>query len=161
MHKKLDELNQYLQSLGSAIIAYSGGVDSTFLLKAAHNILKDSVIAVTLDSPVFLKQELYKTKEFCKKENIKHIICEFDNFSIEGFNKNPKDRCYICKKEMFTRIKKIAEENKIKHILEGSNIDDNSDNRPGLKAVKELNIKSPLQNAGLTKTEIRALSKKI
>lgn len=161
LDEKYENLKQYIKSLKSAVIAFSSGVDSTFLLKTAHDILSDKVIAVTASSCSFPKRELNEAIEFCKKEGIRHIITNSEELKIEGFSHNPKNRCYLCKKELFLKIKKIASQNNIENIMEGSNIDDNSDYRPGMQAIKELDIKSPLQIAGLTKFEIRELSKKL
>ena len=158
---KYKKLKDYLSSLGSVVIAFSSGVDSTFLLKTAHNVLKDKVIAVTASSCSFPKRELNEAIEFCRKENIKHIIFESEELDIEGFSHNPKNRCYLCKKELFSKISKIAEDNGINYVLEGSNTDDDGDYRPGMQAIKELGIISPLKIAGLSKSDIRILSKEL
>lgn len=157
---KEKELKEYLQSLKKVAVAFSSGVDSTYLLKIAHDVLKDNVIAITASSHVFPKRELEETKAFCEKENIKHIIFYTDELKIEGFASNPTNRCYICKKALFQRIKDIALENDINYVIEGSNMDDLGDYRPGLKAIEELKIKSPLRQVELYKSEIRNLSKK-
>ena len=159
MNKKLEALQEYLKELGSVAIAFSSGVDSTFLLKVAHDVLGDQVIAVTAQSCSFPKRELEEAKAFCKKEGIKHIICESEELQIEGFSHNPKNRCYLCKHELFEKIGNIAKENNIKYVAEGSNMDDNGDYRPGLQAVAELGVRSPLRHSLLTKEDIRALSK--
>ena len=161
MNKKLEALQEYLKELGSVAIAFSSGVDSTFLLKVAHDVLGDQVIAVTAQSCSFPKRELEEAKAFCKKEGIKHIICESEELQIEGFSHNPKNRCYLCKHELFEKIGNIAKENNIKYVAEGSNMDDNGDYRPGLVAVKELGVSSPLRAAELNKQEIRELSKEL
>ena len=108
MNKKLEALQEYLKELGSVAIAFSSGVDSTFLLKVAHDVLGDQVIAVTAQSCSFPKRELEEAKAFCKKEGIKHIICESEELQIEGFSHNPKNRCYLCKHELFEKIGNIA-----------------------------------------------------
>lgn len=161
INEKFEKLKNYLSSLESVVVAFSSGVDSTFLLKTAHDVLGDKVIAVTAESCSFPKRELNEAKLFCQKEGIKHIVVESEELEIDGFCKNPVNICYLCKKELFEKITEIAKENNIKNIVEGSNIDDNGDYRPGLQAVSELNIKSPLRYAELNKNEIRELSKKL
>lgn len=156
--EKLKKLQDYLRSLESVAVAFSSGVDSTFLLKVAKDTLGDKVMAVTAQSCSFPKRELKEAIAFCEKEGIKHVICESEELSIEGFAQNPKNRCYLCKKELFEKIQKIAADNGMKAIVEGSNLDDNGDYRPGLQAVAELGIKSPLRHCDLTKADIRALS---
>ena len=161
INEKFEKLKNYLSSLESVVVAFSSGVDSTFLLKTAHDVLGDKVIAVTAESCSFPKRELNEAKLFCQKEGIKHIVVESEELEIDGFCKNPVNRCYLCKKELFEKITEIAKENNIKNIVEGSNIDDNGDYRPGLQAVSELNKKSHLRYAELNKNEIRELSKKL
>ena len=161
LNYKFEKLKTYLKSLNSVVVAFSSGVDSTFLLKTAKDVLKDNVIALSAKSCSFPKRELSEAIEFCKSENIKHIIVESEELDIEGFRKNPPDRCYLCKKELFEKMLKTAKEYGIEHVVEGSNIDDEGDYRPGLIAIKELGIKSPLRYSGLNKKEIRQLSKKL
>jgi uncharacterized protein len=159
--QKYEILKQYIYSLGNIVVAFSGGVDSTFLLKTAHNALRNKVTAVTAKSCSFPRRELSDAIAFCKKENIRHIIFSSEELSINGFCYNPINRCYICKNELFSKIWDIANENNINCVTEASNIDDTSDYRPGLLAVSEHNVKSPLRFAKLTKKEIRKLSKKL
>ena len=161
IYEKKQKLDNYLKELGSLAVAFSSGVDSTFLLKTAREVLGDKVIAVTARSCSFPQRELNEAKAFCEAENIKHIIVESEELSIEGFSKNPKNRCYLCKHELFTKILGIAKEEGIAYVAEGSNMDDNGDYRPGLQAVAELGIKSPLREVELTKDEIRQLSKEM
>lgn len=165
MNNKSDKLKDYLKKLvkinGKIAVAFSSGVDSTFLLKVAHDTLKENVIAITASSAVIPNREVEETKTFCMKENIKQFVFDFKPLDITGFKENPKNRCYICKYELFKNIIEISNKNGAKCIVEGSNIDDLSDYRPGLQAIKELDIKSPLQQVGLTKDEIRILSKQI
>lgn len=161
LESKEKKLEEYLRGLGSVAVSFSSGVDSTYLLKKAKEVLGENVIAITVSLNSCPKRELDESIEFCKKENIKQIIINFDELQIEGFADNPKNRCYICKRAIFSKIKEVAKENNIENIVEGSNIDDLGDYRPGLQAIKELDIKSPLEYAGLNKEEIRELSKKL
>ena len=157
--KKEEDLKDYFRQLKSVAVAFSGGVDSTYLLKVAHDTLGDQVIAVTAKSCSFPERELMEAIRFCEKEGIRHFVCESEELDIEGFSHNPKNRCYICKHELFEKIINIAKEQKIEYIAEGSNMDDNGDYRPGLQAVAELGVKSPLRHSELYKSDIRALSK--
>ncbi len=157
--EKYEQLKDYLQSLESVAVAFSSGVDSTFLLFAAKEALADNVIAVTASSCSFPKRELDEARKYCEENGIRQEIFQSEELEIEGFSHNPKNRCYLCKHELFKKIQKIAENNSIKAVVEGSNLDDNGDYRPGLQAVAELGIKSPLRHIGFTKDEIRILSK--
>ena len=159
--KKLLALKAYLNNLNSVAIAFSSGVDSTFLLKVAHDVLGDQVVAVTARSCSFPVRELKEAEEFCRKEGIRHIIVDSEELDIEGFRHNPRNRCYLCKHELFTKIIAIAQENHLAYVAEGSNMDDNGDYRPGLKAVAELHGVSPLRYVGLYKEEIRQLSNEL
>lgn len=159
--KKLLALKAYLNNLNSVAIAFSSGVDSTFLLKVAHDVLGDQIVAVTARSCSFPVRELKEAEEFCRKEGIRHIIVDSEELDIEGFRHNPRNRCYLCKHELFTKIIAIAQENHLAYVAEGSNMDDNGDYRPGLKAVAELHVVSPLRYVGLYKEEIRQLSKEL
>ncbi len=156
---KYEELKEYLGSFGKVAVAFSSGVDSTFLLYAAKEALGDNVLALTASSCSFPVRELKETKAFCEEHGIRQIIVESEELSIEGFSHNPKNRCYLCKRELFQKFRDVAEREGIKEIVEGSNLDDNGDYRPGLMAVAELGIQSPLRTIGFTKNEIRMMSK--
>ena len=157
--KKYEELKDYLKSLESVAVSFSSGVDSTFLLYASKEALGDRVLAVTATSSSFPVRELEEAKAFCKEQNIRQVIVLSEELKIEGFSHNPKNRCYLCKRELFEKIRDIADKEGFKEVAEGSNLDDNGDYRPGLIAVVELNVKSPLREIGFSKEEIRILSK--
>lgn len=158
-HEKLDRLKEYLQNLGSAAIAFSGGVDSTFLLAVAHEVLGEKAAAITAISSVISVREKNEAETFCQEKGIRQIICRLDVLGIPGFTENPPDRCYICKKEIFSNLQRIAAENGFSCVAEGSNMDDTGDYRPGMRAIAELAVKSPLRDCELYKDEIRLLSR--
>lgn len=158
IEEKLSRLKTALRKLGSVAVAFSGGVDSAFLLKVAHDTLGDNAVAVTAKSCIFPDREFKEAEAFCRQENITQYICETDELAISGFSENPPNRCYLCKKELLKGIEAIARAHGIRHVIEGSNMDDLGDYRPGMQAAAELGVKSPLREAGLYKQEIRELS---
>ncbi len=159
LNDKLNKLKDYIKSLGSLAVGFSGGVDSTFLLVVAHEVLGDRALAVTGADASIPRRELKEAEEFCRTRGIKHALADVDPLKIPEFRHNSPDRCYHCKRSIFTEIKRIAESHGIEYVAEGSNMDDLGDYRPGLKAVSELGVTSPLRTAGLYKKDIRLLSK--
>jgi len=158
---KLKLLRERLRGIGSAVVAFSSGVDSTFLLRVAHEERGGRVVAVTIRSHIFPKRELDEAAAFCRAEGIRHEIMDLEELDIPGFAENPPDRCYHCKRELFSKLLAFARGNGLAAVLEGSNIDDDGDYRPGRRAIRELGIVSPLHEVGLTKAEIRALSREM
>ncbi len=156
---KLEQLKSNLRKMKSAAIAYSGGVDSTFLINVAHEVLGEKAIAVTATSSTYPQRELEQAKKFAKNIGIKHVIINSEETEIDNFSKNPSNRCYYCKKELFSKIKQIATEEHLNYVLDGSNVDDTTDYRPGMTALEEFGVVSPLKDAGLTKQEIKELSR--
>ena len=156
---KLNELRKIIGELGSLAVGFSGGADSALLLAVAHEVLGERSLAVTAADASVPKREISEAKKFCKDRGIRHIMINTDPLSEESYRNNSSDRCYFCKRGIFSEIIKTAKENGIEYVAEGSNMDDLGDYRPGLKAIAELNVKSPLRDAGLNKSDIRMISK--
>lgn len=158
---KKKELERILCGFGNVAVAFSGGVDSTFLLKTAHDAMGDNVFAVMVKAVSFPEREISEAEDFCAKQGIRLCTVEVDLMGIEGFAANPPERCYICKKAIFAKIIETAKANGADYVVEGSNLDDVGDYRPGMRAIGELGVRSPLKDSGLTKADIRELSKEL
>ena len=158
---KFASLRASLRDLGSAAVAFSAGVDSTFLLRVAHEELGERCVAVTARSRSFPAREIDEAAAFCRAEGIRHVILDSNELDVPGFTENPPDRCYHCKKALFGKMLAFACENGLAAVLEGSNRDDDGDYRPGRRAIRELGVRSPLHEAGFTKADIRALSREM
>ncbi|MDP4183003.1 MAG: ATP-dependent sacrificial sulfur transferase LarE [Bacillota bacterium] len=157
----LSKLKEYLMNLGSLAVAFSGGVDSTFLTKASFDALKNNLVAIIAYSPLIPKREYEEAIEFLENSGIKYEVVEVNIEDIKSFTDNPLDRCYICKGRIFSRIIEAANMLGIRNIADGSNLDDQQDYRPGSRALKELGVLSPLKELGFTKSNIRSISKEM
>ncbi len=155
---KLEKLKEVIRKYSSAVIAFSGGVDSTLVARVSKDVLSDKVLLVTATSSTYPEFELEESKEIAKQLGIEQRIIKSEEIDIPGFSDNPPDRCYYCKHELFTLITDIAQEMKYEAVFDGSNADDLCDYRPGMRAIKELHIVSPLCEAALTKKDIRYYS---
>jgi uncharacterized protein len=158
---KLKKLQRILRRMDSLLLAYSGGVDSTFLLKVAVDVLGDKVLAVTADSATYPPEELISGRRIARQLGARHKIIKTAELRNPAFYRNPLRRCYFCKQELFRRLKEMARKNKIRFVADASNLSDKNDFRPGDKAKREFGVRSPLQEAGFTKDDIRFLSKKL
>ena len=161
LSEKYVKLRELLCQFGSAAVAFSAGVDSTLLLAVASEVLGDKVVAVSVSADWVPGRESREAAVFCEFRGIRQICLHVSADEIGGFSDNPPNRCYLCKKVLFTRIKEEALEQGIACVAEGSNVDDLGDYRPGLQAIRELGVRSPLREAGLTKAEIRELSREL
>ncbi len=158
---RLESLQHILAGMESVLVAFSGGVDSTFLLKVALDILGDQVLAVTARSEIHASRELQAAEEIARKLGVKHIFIETREMADPHFSSNPPDRCYSCKQGLFLRLNQVAAEYSLTQVVDGSNYDDLSQHRPGHKAARECGVRSPLEEARLTKEDIRLFSKEM
>ncbi len=161
IEQKYTKLKNLIREYESLIIAYSGGIDSTLLLRIAGEVLGDQVMGVMADSASVPRKEISKAKKMAKEFGTKMMIINTEETSDENYIKNPSNRCYYCKTELYHKLFDVAREKNIRYIANGTNIDDLGDFRPGLQAAEEQQIKSPLRDAGLSKNDIRELAKRL
>lgn len=159
--QKLDRLTQILKDMESVLIAFSGGVDSAFLLKVAADTLGGKAFAVTAESQIHPDFEIEGARELAKALDVRHEVIASTEIQDETFLSNPPERCYHCKKHLFSELQALAESHGIPWVADGSNADDARDIRPGMRALAELDVRSPLKEAGLTKSEIRRFSREM
>jgi len=159
--EKIEKLKNILRDLGSVLVAYSGGVDSSFLLKIAKEVLGNKVLAVTAASPTYPKEELEFSKKIAKKLGVRHMVIHTYELDNNTFISNPANRCYFCKKELFEKLSEIAKQKKLEFVVDATNLTDKKDLRPGSKAKLEFGVYSPLAQAGFTKEDIRRESRKM
>lgn len=155
---KLDHLKNILRDMGRVMVAFSGGVDSSFLLCVGREVLGDNILAVTARSETYPQAELEEAKKIARLLSVRHLIITSEELEIPGFQDNPSNRCYFCKKELFGKLKEIGAKEGIDFIVDGTNYDDLRDHRPGMLAARESGVRSPLKEAGLTKKDIREYS---
>ncbi len=157
--ENLSKLRKIAGDLKSVVVAFSGGVDSALVAKICFDVLKENSMAVTARSETYPDFEYEDAKKLAKEIGIRHMTINTSELAIEGFASNPPNRCYFCKTELFEKLRDIAKQHGFIHVADGANLDDMKDYRPGLEASRELNVKSPLKEAGMTKEDIREVSK--
>ena len=161
LQKKTDKLRIILADMGGCVVGFSGGVDSTLLFAMATEVLGNQALAVTATSKTYPERELNEARDLAERIGGRHLVIVSEELDLPEFRDNPSNRCYYCKRELFGKLRTIADREGLKHVLDGTNSDDASDHRPGRKAAKELNVCSPLEEAGFTKQDIRDLSREM
>ena len=161
LQEKTEKLRKSLADMGCCAIGFSGGVDSSLLLAVAAEVLGDRALAVTATSPAYPERELNEARLLAERIGVRHLLFASEEMSLPEFRDNPYNRCYFCKKELFGKLREIADREGIEYLLDGTNVDDADDHRPGRRAAEELQVRSPLEEAGFTKQNIRDLSREM
>jgi uncharacterized protein len=161
LEEKEKRLKEIIKELESVVVAYSGGVDSTLVLRMCRDVLGEKVLAVTARSETYPAIELEEAQKMARSLGVEHRVIETEELAVPGFSHNPPDRCYWCKKELFQKLWDLAREAGYKNVVDGANYEDQGDFRPGLKAGQELGVVSPLKEAGFTKADVRNLSRRL
>lgn len=161
LHQKLSRLQALLSEMGSVVVAYSGGIDSTFVLKVAHDQLHEKAIGITAVSPTFPTIELEAAERMAKEIGARHEVTQTDQLAIDDFVRNDAERCFHCKTDLYQLLGGLRESLAVAHVVDGTNLDDLGDDRPGIKAAREWGVRSPLIEAGLSKADIRTLAKEL
>ena len=161
LQQKYEKLKTLFEEMGSVVVAYSGGVDSALVLAVAQDVLKDGVLAVTGNSPSLARRELTAAQELAQKIGADHKVINTGEMDSENYTANPADRCYYCKFELYTRLREVADDHGLNIIVNGTNLDDLGDHRPGLHSAREAEVRSPLCEAGMTKQDVRDLARQM
>ena len=161
LQQRYDALRACLQEQARVAVAFSGGVDSTLLAKVTHDVLGSSMVALTAHLRSVPRTEFGQARTWCAEQGIRHLVLDYDELTIPGFAQNPANRCYLCKREVFGRLRDLATAEGMTYLVDGSNLDDEGDYRPGMRALAELGVRSPLRECGFSKAQVRELSRKL
>lgn len=161
LEQKYKTLKDIIESCGSLIVAYSGGIDSALLLKVAHDVLGSKALAVTAESPSVPRRELDEAKQIAQTIGARHVMIQTAEIQNPNYAMNPMNRCYFCKTELYSKLADLARREKIRFVANGTNLDDLGDYRPGLQAASEYQVISPLKEAGFTKADVRQLAQQL
>ena len=161
LQKKYEKLKSLFRDMGSVAVAYSGGVDSALVLAVAHSVLNGNTLAVTGRSASLAQRELESAKELAESLGVEHRVIDTEEVTSPDYAANPINRCYYCKSELYSQLQKVADQHHLKHIVNGTNVDDLGDHRPGLDSAREAGVRSPLCEAGFTKQDVRDLARQL